>query len=110
MKKLVDKKANRLISRNEFSKQFKIGEIDLFIHKTFDQDSNLHFIVVCIPFIAKFNASDIKYPFAFVLERDRNRVFKMWDIEDCLDFLEKLDAEITENDKRRVVPDTVQQN
>jgi hypothetical protein len=34
----------------------------------------------------------------------------MWDIEDCLDFLEKLDAEITENDKRRVVPDTVQQN
>ena len=110
MKKSVDKTANRLISRNEFSKQFKIGDIDLFIHKTYDEDSNLHFIAVCIPFIAKFNASDIKYPFAFEFERDRNRVFKMWDISDCLDFLEKLDEEITENDKRRVVPEEAQLN
>jgi hypothetical protein len=110
MKKSVDKTANRLISRNEFSKQFKIGEIDLFIHKTFDEDSNLHFIAVCIPFIAKFNASDIKYPFAFELEHDRNWVFKDWDVADCLDFLEKLDAEITENDKRRIVPEAAQKN
>jgi hypothetical protein len=103
MQKNLNLKTTYLVSSNEFTKQFKIDDIDLFIHKTFDEDSNLHFIVACIPFIKEVSASDIKYPIAFELERERNKVFKKFSCEDSIDFIDKLIEQVKENDKNKVV-------
>jgi hypothetical protein len=93
---------NKFVSGNDFSKHFKLGDIDLHLHKAYDEDSNLHFIVFCIPHIVEVNASDIKYPIGFEVEKERDEVFSNFKVDDGLDFMDKLVEEIRENDKNKV--------
>lgn len=93
---------NKFVSGNEFSKHFKLGDIDLHLHKAYDEDSNLHFLVVCIPNIVEVNAIDVKYPIAFEVEKERDDVFSNFKVDEGLDFLDKLIEEIKENDKKKV--------
>lgn len=60
------------ISGNEFSKHFKYGNIDVYLNKAFDEDSNKHYIIASIPNIEEVNVSHLNYPFQFdtIEERD----------------------------------------
>jgi hypothetical protein len=88
---------NLLVSENKFSKIFKIGEIDLYVAKAFDEESNVHFIVCSIPVIKEITAMDIQYPVYCQSEVSRDAMFDNFDIPFAEGFLDALIKEIKEN-------------
>jgi hypothetical protein len=91
---------NLLVSENKFSKIFKIGEIDLYVAKAFDEESNVHFIVCSIPVIKEITAINIQYPVYCQSEVSRDAMFDNFDIPFAEGFIDALIKEIKENDEK----------
>lgn len=71
----------KLVSESKFTKHFELNEIQLFIHKAYDEDSDRHFITPCIPFINELNISDLKDALVFDNEAERDISFENWDLD-----------------------------
>lgn len=91
---------NLLVSENKFSKIFKIGNIDLYVAKAFDEESNIHFIVCSIPIIEEITARDIQYPVYCESETSRDIMFDNFDIPFAEGFIDALIKEIMENNEK----------
>jgi hypothetical protein len=94
-------KGAELIASNEFSKHFKYNDIEMFIAKAFDEDTEQpHFLIHSIPSIPEIGAHQIQYPISFYTEQERNEAFDEMNIEYAEVFLKQLIASIKErNDK-----------
>lgn len=90
---------NKFVSGNDYTKYFKLGDIDLYMHKAYDDDSKLHFIVFCIPELKELNATQIKYPIAFEDQNKRDEEFANFKIDDALHFYDQLFEEIVNKTK-----------
>ena len=78
-----------LLSDNEFTKIFKVrGDIDLFLTKAFDEDSNKHYIVATIREIVELNASGIQFPYEYNTDHERDNAYKQYGTEEARDFVE----------------------
>jgi len=92
---------NQFVSGNDFTKIFKLGEIDLYVTKAFDEDSNAHFLICMTPEIAEVNALEIKYPIHYATEADRDYGFETFDLDFAVGFMDALIKEIKSNDEKK---------
>jgi hypothetical protein len=83
-----------LESQNEFTKKFKYNEIELYVSKAFDEESDAHFLVNSIPKIEDLGVANIQLPIAFESEEERNRVFDGLDVNEAKSFLDALIEQI----------------
>ena len=85
----------KLVSENEFTKHHKYEEkdIDCYLSKAYDEETEKHFLIASIPRIPELNAMHIQYPMVFDNEAERNQFY---DDYNPLDFLEFLLAQMTE--------------
>jgi len=79
-----------LESENEFTKIFKDNDIAIYLSKAYDEDSNKHYVVASVPSISEIDASDIKYPFPFDVEQERNDFFDRFGIKNASEFTNDL--------------------
>jgi len=78
-----------LLSDNGFTKIFKVrGDIDLFLTKAFDEDSNKHYIVSTIREIVELNASGIQFPYEYSTDYERDNAYKQYGTEEARVFVE----------------------
>jgi len=79
----------KLVSENEFTKHYKYEEkeIDCYLSKAYDEETDKHFLVASIPKIPQLNAMHIQYPMAFDTEQERNQFFADFNALDFLDYL-----------------------
>jgi hypothetical protein len=94
----------KLISESKFSKHFELDNINLHIHKAFDEDSDKHFIIPCIPNIEELNINDLKDSLVFDNEAERDIAFENWDLEFSNYYvsftIEKIKKQNAENEKK----------
>lgn len=88
-----------LVSENEFTKIFKYNDIDLYISKAYDDESDRHFLVASIPKIEELNVGNIQQPFVFENEEARDESFKNLDINVAKGFLDSVIEEIKKQKK-----------
>jgi hypothetical protein len=95
---------NKIISESKFTKHFELNNIQLFIHKAYDEDSDKHFITPCIPFIEELNIHDLKDALVFDNEVERDVAFDNWDVDFAkyyIEFtIEKIKKQNAENEKK----------
>lgn len=95
----------KLVSESKFTKHFELNDIQLFIHKAYDEDSDKHFITPCIPFIEELNVHDLKDALVFENEADRDISFDHFNLdfaEYYLNFtIEKIKKQNAENEKNK---------
>jgi hypothetical protein len=95
---------NKIISESKFTKHFELNDIQLFIHKAYDEDSDKHFITPCIPFIEELNIHDLKDALVFDNEVERDVAFDNWDVDFAkyyIEFtIEKIKKQNAENEKK----------
>lgn len=70
-----------LLADNGITKTFKVisatsGEVDVFITKAFDDDTNKHFLIVNIPTMPLLKVERIQLPISFDSEQFRNDAFE----------------------------------
>jgi hypothetical protein len=96
---------NKIISESKFTKHFELNDIQLFIHKAYDEDSDKHFITPCIPFIEELNIHDLKDALVFDNEVERDVAFDNWDVDFAkyyIEFtIEKIKKQNAENEKNK---------
>lgn len=94
----------KLVSESKFSKHFELDNINLYIHKAFDEDSNKHFIIPCIPTIEELNINDLKDSLVFENEEERDGAFENWDLDFSNYYvsftIEKIKKQNLENEKK----------
>ena len=90
----------KLESQNEVQKIFKSHDVDIYVGKAYDEDSNKHFLIFSIPVIPEAGIQHIQYPFVFDTEKERDEVFVHIDEKYASDFLDKLITQIEENKKQ----------
>ena len=73
--KVVSMQGVELVSENEFTKVFKVNDMDLFVSKAFDAETDKHYLVNGIPVIPELNVSEIQYPILFETEELRDEAF-----------------------------------
>lgn len=98
-----------IVKENEFNRVYRVGEVDMYVAKAYDEKTNKHFIVCSIPKIAELNVLHIKFPFEFELEPMRDAFFDNFDAVAFLHALKEkiiLNREKIENeqDKNDSVP------
>jgi hypothetical protein len=67
MAKIISMKkvTSTLVSENEFSKIFKVDDIDLYLTKAHDDESGLYYLICSVPIIPELGVEHIKFPIAF---------------------------------------------
>lgn len=90
-----------IVAQNEFSKTFKIGDIDMYLAKAVDDEHNVHFLVVSIPKIEEVNASEIQYPINFDTDKDRDEAFKKFDLAFAMNFIDELITFMKEQNEKQ---------
>ena len=89
-----------LLEENEFSKHFNHrGDIDLYIAKAVDEETDKHFIVATIREIKELNAHGIQFPFQFDTAELRDEEFKKWGINEVRDYIDFTIQFIKDNDE-----------
>ena len=89
-----------LISDNGFTKIFKLREdVDLFLSKAVDEDTDKHYMVATIREIKELNAHGIQFPFEYDDESIRDNEYNEWGESVARDFLEFSIQFIKEKDK-----------
>ena len=83
-----------LVSKNDFTKVFKYKEIELYISKAYDDESDRHFLVASIPKIDELNVGNIQQPLVFINEEERDKTFESLDVNIAQKFLDDVIAEI----------------
>lgn len=85
----LDQMNSVLLSDNGFTKIFKIrGDIDLFLTKAFDEETDKHYMVATIREIKELNAHGIQFPFEFNTESERDTNYEKWLENEARDFVE----------------------
>jgi hypothetical protein len=78
-----------LISDNGFTKIFKLREdVDLFLSKAVDEDTDKHYMVATIREIKELNAHGIQFPFEYETESLRDSEYDKWVEAEAIEFLE----------------------
>jgi hypothetical protein len=90
-----------LESENEFTKIFKDGDIEIYLSKAYDEDSNKHYLIASIPNLTEVDASDIKYPFPFDTDVERDEFFNIFDTTSAKEFTRDLVAFIKEQKEKQ---------
>jgi len=99
-----------VISENEFTKAFRYNNIEMYVSKAYDEDSDKHFLINSIPRIPDVNVEAIQYPMVFENERQRNDTFAELDMFLAKNFIDSLIGTIKAQKKeaadrqRRTVP------
>jgi hypothetical protein len=89
-----------LLEENEFSKHFNHrGDIDLYIAKAVDSETNKHYIVSTIREIKELNAHGIQFPFEFKTEKQRDKEFKNYGLKEAKMFIDYTIRFIKEKDE-----------
>ena len=88
-----------LVSENEFTKIFKYNEIELYVSKAYDEESDRHFLVASIPKIEELNVGNIQQPLVFDSEPTRDKSFDNLDVNIAKSFLDDVIAEIQKQKK-----------
>jgi len=79
-----------LLDGNEFSKHFKYKDIELYLAKAIDEETNKHYLVTSLPSIPELNVQMIQYPIEFDLESKRDEAFHKFDVKYCKIYIEEL--------------------
>jgi len=74
--KMYPKLTSTLVSENEFTKVFKIDEVDMYVSQAFDEESSLHYLICSIPEIPIINVSHIQFPISFNTKQEMQQAFK----------------------------------
>ena len=93
-------KVFKLEAENDVQKIFKSIDIDVYVGKAYDEDTDKHFIVFSIPVIPEANVQHIQFPYVFETEKERDEVFTHLDDKYISAFIEKLISQIEENKKK----------
>jgi len=93
-------KVFKLESENDVQKIFKSIDIDVYVGKAYDEDTDKHFLVFSIPIIPEANVQHIQFPYIFETEKERDEVFTHLDDKYISAFIEKLISQIEENKKK----------
>ena len=88
-----------LVSENEFTKIFKYNEIELYVSKAYDEESDRHFLVASIQKIEELNVGNIQQPLVFDSEPTRDKSFDNLDVNIAKSFLDDVIAEIQKQKK-----------
>lgn len=88
-----------LEAQNDVQKIFKSIDIDVYVGKAYDEDSDKHFLIFSIPVIPSANVQHIQFPYVFESEKERDDVFIGIDDKYITMFVEKLISQIEENKK-----------
>lgn len=93
-------KVFKLESENDVQKIFKSHDVDVYVGKAFDEETNKHFLIFSIPVIPEANVQHIQFPYIFDTEKERDEVFTHLEVNYIADFVEKLITQIEENKKQ----------
>jgi hypothetical protein len=93
-------KVFNLESQNEVQKIFKSIDIDVYVGKAFDDETNKHFLIFSIPIIPEANVQHIQFPYIFETEKERDEVFTHLEENYISEFVDKLIIQINENKKQ----------
>jgi hypothetical protein len=93
-------KVFKLESENDVQKIFKSHDVDVYVGKAFDEETDKHFLIFSIPVIPESNVQHIQFPYVFETEKERDDVFVNLDDKYITVFVEKLIGQIEENKKQ----------
>jgi hypothetical protein len=93
-------KVFNLESENDVQKIFKSHDVDVYVGKAFDEETNKHFLIFSIPVIPEANVQHIQFPYIFDKEKERDEVFTHLEANYISEFVEKLITQINENKKQ----------
>lgn len=93
-------KVFKLESENDVQKIFKSNDVDVYVGKAFDEETNKHFLIFSIPLIPEANVQHIQFPYIFETEKERDEVFTHLEENYISEFVEKLITQINENKKQ----------
>lgn len=89
-----------LLEENDFSKHFNHrGDIDLYVAKAVDEETDKHYIVSTIREIKELDAYGIQFPFQFDTEEQRDIEFKNYGIVEAKLFIDYTIQFIKEKDE-----------
>jgi hypothetical protein len=78
-----------MLSDNGFTKIFKVrGDIDIFLTKAVDEETDKHFMVASIREIVELQAHGIQFPFQYDTEAERDKDFEKFKEKEARDFVE----------------------
>jgi len=93
----------KLVSENEFTKVFKVDDVDIYVSKAHDEDSGMWYFIISIPIIPKLGVEHIKFPIAFNSKEEMEQGFPQltpdWAskfLEDAIEYIENNRKEIKE--------------
>lgn len=90
-----------LVFENEFSKHFKYKDIELYLAKAYDDETDKHYLVTSLPSIPELNVQQIQYPIEFESESGRDEGFKDFDLTYCKTFIDGMIEAIKNNQKEQ---------
>ena len=93
-------KVFKIESKNEVQKIFKSHDVDVYVGKAFDEETDKHFLIFSIPVIPEANVQHIQFPYIFETEKERDEVFTHLEENYISEFVEKLIIQINENKKQ----------
>jgi hypothetical protein len=93
-------KVFKIESENDVQKIFKSHDVDVYVGKAFDEETDKHFLIFSIPVIPEANVQHIQFPYIFDTEKERDEVFTHLEANYISDFVEKLIIQIEENKKQ----------
>jgi len=79
-----------LVQENEFSKHFKSADIDIYLAKSYDEETNVDYLMANIPVIPETRTEHIAYPMPFKNSEERDKLFSVFNSQDCNDMIDNL--------------------
>jgi len=93
-------KVFKIESENDVQKIFKSHDVDVYVGKAYDEETDKHFLIFSIPVIPEANVQHIQFPYIFDTEKERDEVFTHLEANYIAEFVEKLIIQIEENKKQ----------
>ena len=94
-------KVFKIESQNDVQKIFTSHDVDVYVGKAFDEETNKHFLIFSIPVIPEVNVQHIQFPYIFETEKERDEVFTHLEENYIAEFVAKLLTQINENKKQQ---------
>jgi hypothetical protein len=85
-----------LQSKNDYTKIFHYNNIEVYLSKAIDEDTNRHFLIASIPNIEEVNCQSITYPLTYASEKERDEAFELFDEYMAVDLIEGIISFIKE--------------
>lgn len=90
-----------LQSKNEFTKIFHYGDVQVYLSKAIDEVDNRHFLIASIPSIEEVNCQSITYPLTYASEKERDDAFELFDEFMVVDLIEGIIVFIKDQQKNQ---------